>query len=509
MESTKIIISVENLAPQNGTLVTPLWFGFHDGNFDIYDRGRPVSPGLESVAEDGATNLISQEFDLSGFGSFQGTIPGLTATPGPIDSGEIAQTTITLDGSNLNSRYFSYAAMLIPSNDFFIANGNERQNRIFDDSGNFLGVDFTVLGSQVLDAGSEINDEIPTNTAFFGQQSPNTGVSENGVVQVAKGFIPGGAILSDPRFSSADFTKPGYQVARIRVLADASGGQNTFTVEPGSSVNIANFGGVGRGENPTPETIGEADTLKFVGDGLTAENLILLQNGKDLEITFDGVANTKVILADFAIENFDNLNNGIGNVLFNGDTSIQESFDVINVDANPNRVARPNTVTFLNGFDNQVRGFNNSDDVINGQRGNDTLWGLGGNDILRGGLGDDTLYAGRGADTLTGGLGNDTLYLGRDFQRDTVIYRHGNGTDIVNEFRRGRNGDLLSFEGISTIDVVSSGSSTSFYLSDGITGNNGFGSGDLLLTLQGTTGFQANNIGLNLAGSNTSQFLFT
>ncbi|NJL10532.1 MAG: hypothetical protein HC908_11140 [Calothrix sp. SM1_7_51] len=269
------------------------------------------------------------------------------------------------------------------------------------------------------------------------------------------------------------------------------------------------FGGVGRGENPTPETIGEADTLKFVGDGLTAENLILLQNGKDLEITFDGVANTKVILADFAIENFDNLNNGIGNVLFNGDTSIQESFDVINVDANPNRVARPNTVTFLNGFDNQVRGFNNSDDVINGQRGNDTLWGLGGNDILRGGLGDDTLYAGRGADTLTGGLGNDTLYLGRDFQRDTVIYRHGNGTDIVNEFRRGRNGDLLSFEGISTIDVVSSGSSTSFYLSDGITGNNGFGSGELLLTLQETTGFQANNIGLNLAGSNTSQFLFT
>ncbi|NJL10533.1 MAG: hypothetical protein HC908_11145 [Calothrix sp. SM1_7_51] len=131
--------------------------------------------------------------------------------------------------------------MLIPSNDFFIANGNERQNRIFDDSGNFLGADFTVLGSQVLDAGSEINDEIPANTAFFGQQNPNTGFSENGVVQVAKGFIPGGAILSDPRFSSADFTKPGYQVARIRVLADASGGQNTFTVEPGSSVNIANF----------------------------------------------------------------------------------------------------------------------------------------------------------------------------------------------------------------------------------------------------------------------------
>jgi Ca2+-binding RTX toxin-like protein len=508
MESTKLIISVENLAPQNGTLVTPLWFGFHDGNFDIYDRGRPVSPGLESVAEDGATSLISQEFDLSGFGSVQDTITGLALTPGPIDSGEIAQKTITLNGSDLNSRYFSYAAMLIPSNDFFIANGNERQNAIFSDRGNFLGADFTVLGSQVLDAGSEVNDEIPANTAFFGQQNPNTGTSENGVVKVAEGFIPGGAILSDPRFSSADFKNPGYQVARIRVLADASGGKNTFTVEPGSTVNIANFGGVGRGENSTPETIAESDILNFVGDGLTANNLILLQNGKDLQISFDGVPNTKVVLADFAIENFDNLNNGSGNILFNGDTSIQDSFDIINIDANPNRVARPNTVTFLNGFDNQVRGFNNSDDVINGQRGNDTLWGLSGNDTLRGGLGDDTLYGGRGADVLVGGLGNDTLYLGRDYQQDTVIYRNGDGTDVVNEFRRGRNGDLLSFEGISGIDVVSSGSSTSFRLSDGITGNNGFGSGELLLTLQGTTGFKSNNIGLNLAGSNTSQLLF-
>lgn len=509
MESTKIIIRVENLAPENGTLLTPLWFGFHDGNFDLYDRGRPVSPGLESVAEDGATSLISQEFDLSGFGSVQGTIPGLAATPGPIDSGEIAQTTITLNGSELNSRYFSYAAMIIPSNDFFVANGNERQNLIFSDRGNFLGADFTVFGRQVLDAGSEVNDEIPANTAFFGQQNPNTGVTENGVVQVAEGFQNGGAILSDPRFINADFTNPDYQVARIRVLADASGGENTFTVESGHTVNIANFGGVGRGTNPTSETITEADILKFVGDGLTAENLILLQNGQDLEITFDGVANTKVVLADFAIENFDNLNNGIGNILFNGDTSIQDSFDVINVDANPNRVFNRNTVTFLNGFDNQVRGFNRSDDVINGQRGNDTLWGLGGNDTLRGGLGDDNLYGGRGADILTGGLGDDTLYLGRDWQQDTVIYRNGDGTDSVNEFRTGRYGDLLSFEDISAVDVVSSGSSTSFRLSDGITGNDGFGSGDLLLTLQGTTGFQANNIGLNVAGTNTSQFLFT
>lgn len=61
--------------------------------------------------------------------------------------------------------------------------------------------------------------------------------------------------MSNPRFSSADFTKPGYQVARIRLLADASGGQNTFTVEPGSSVNITNFGAVGRGERANTDAV--------------------------------------------------------------------------------------------------------------------------------------------------------------------------------------------------------------------------------------------------------------
>jgi len=34
-----VTISIENLSPQKGTVLTPLWFGFHDGTFDTYDRG--------------------------------------------------------------------------------------------------------------------------------------------------------------------------------------------------------------------------------------------------------------------------------------------------------------------------------------------------------------------------------------------------------------------------------------------------------------------------------------
>jgi Ca2+-binding RTX toxin-like protein len=250
---TQLTIEIENLAPTNGTLLTPVWFGIHNGTFDTYDRGRPVSPGLESIAEDGAVDIISREFNLAGFGTVQGAVLGLAGAPGPIDVGETGTFSVTVNGSDATSRYFSYASMIIPSNDFFISNGNERAHQIFDEQGNFLGADFTILGSQVLDAGSEVNDEVPANTAFFGQQAPNTGITENGVVQLASGFIPGGPILSTPRFANADFTAPGYQIARFRIFNTINGddGRDNLTgtdrddLINGNGGNDRLYGGLG------------------------------------------------------------------------------------------------------------------------------------------------------------------------------------------------------------------------------------------------------------------------
>jgi Ca2+-binding RTX toxin-like protein len=265
--TTQLTIEIENLAPTNGTLLTPVWFGFHDGIFDTYDRGRPVSPGLESVAEDGAVDLISREFNLAGFGTVQGAVLGTAGTPGPIDVGETASFTVTLDGSDPTSRFFSYASMIIPSNDFFIANGNERAHQIFDDQGNFLGADFTILGSQVLDAGSEVNDEVPANTAFFGQQTPNTGVTENGVVQLATGFIPGGPILSTPRFANADFTAPGYQVARFRIFNTINGDDDDNSLTGTDRDDLINGGG---GDDRLYGGLGNDKLVGGLGDDLLA-----------------------------------------------------------------------------------------------------------------------------------------------------------------------------------------------------------------------------------------------
>jgi hypothetical protein len=73
----------------------------------------------------------------------------------------------------------------------------------------------------VLDAGTEVNDEIPMNTAFFGQTMPNTGTTQNGVVMIHPGFLPpgSGGILDDPMFANANFKAIGYQVAQITVEA--------------------------------------------------------------------------------------------------------------------------------------------------------------------------------------------------------------------------------------------------------------------------------------------------
>jgi len=76
----------------------------------------------------------------------------------------------------------------------------------------------------VYDAGTEVNDEIPENTAFFGQTEPDTGENENGVVHLHPGYLGSFGnpnteprILADPMFRGADFTLPGYPIGRLTI----------------------------------------------------------------------------------------------------------------------------------------------------------------------------------------------------------------------------------------------------------------------------------------------------
>ncbi len=57
--------------------------------------------------------------------------------------------------------------------------------------------------------------------------------------------------------------------------------------------------------------------------------------------------------------------------------------------------------------------------IVNGEGGNDTLYGQRGNERLNGGPGDDRLYGGIGDDQLRGGIGNDRLSGG--FGADSAL----------------------------------------------------------------------------------------
>ena len=238
VNAATIQVTVESLAPENGTFLTPVWTGFHDGNFDIYNLGETATPALESLAEDGDFSILSSEFLGSGSGIVDGAVFGSPV----IAPGTTATAIFELDPSVPSSRYFSYASMLLPSNDAFVANGNPLAHQIFDSDGNFVGADFIIAGSEVLDAGTEVNDEAENTTAFFGQTAANTGTTQNGVVDTHPGFIPGGRILSSNQFANADFTAPDYNIARIRVEQIDS--PTATTSEPGVAVALLILGGI-------------------------------------------------------------------------------------------------------------------------------------------------------------------------------------------------------------------------------------------------------------------------
>ncbi|WP_292858285.1 calcium-binding protein [Nostoc sp. LPT] len=276
-----------------------------------------------------------------------------------------------------------------------------------------------------------------------------------------------------------------------------SGGHKQFIVPGGEgSHSIVDFGGVNRGSNPSPATVAEVDTIKFQGTGLTARNLLLTQSGKNLEFTFEGVADsdTKVTLQNFALENLDNLST-IGNLLFNGQTSISDSFDVINADSAQTSIFQRNKVTFLNELSNNIKGLDNSNDVINGQGGNDIIDGRGGDDLLRGGVGNDTLSGGAGNDILVGGAGNDILTGGTS--SDQFIYQADSDSstsgDTITDFNSSQDKLVLTdlFRQLSYSDnnpiadgylkFVSSGANTQVEIdADGLTSTQGF---NLLVTL--------------------------
>jgi hypothetical protein len=217
-----VVVTVKNQAVQRGSFQTPVWGGIHDGTFDLYDRDIALGDtdansqlisreSVERIAEDGITDPITEEFSQLQPGAAQTTF---LAPGGPLQPGSQSSTTLNINNPSVE-RYFSYASMVIPSNDAFVANGSPLAHEIFNERGRFVAQNFIVAGSEVLDAGTEVNDEIASNTAFLNQAGANIGTEENGVITLSPGFADPGSlsypngVLNHPAFANADFTAQG------------------------------------------------------------------------------------------------------------------------------------------------------------------------------------------------------------------------------------------------------------------------------------------------------------
>lgn len=189
-------VTITNNAPNGGIYLTPTWVGFHNGSFDSYDGGSASSIQLSRLAEDGNTSPIAQTFGANGTlvatgvaqtGSrVQGTLPGVGGVIAPGETVTMQfDVDISVGGSN---QFFSYASMVLPSNDYYIANGNPTAidlSSLSGSPGNSVSFDVT----SVNDAGTEINDfDFSAGNPLFpqlglpvGQTGPNQGNDEFGV----------------------------------------------------------------------------------------------------------------------------------------------------------------------------------------------------------------------------------------------------------------------------------------------------------------------------------------
>lgn len=230
-EAANVQVAIENLTPVGGIFNTPVWIGFHDGSFDLYDDGSAATPGLESVAEDGDVGGLSAEFLAAQATGVDGVVLDPAGFPGAPVFDPGSRSSLTVDVDPTSNQYFSYATMIIPSNDAFVGNADPLAHRLFDDDGQFLGpISFTVFGSQVKDAGTEDNTE--EDAAFLNQSAPDTGVTSNGVISNHPGLngsfsnpsgipqnILGGTAASGDVLDVmlADFSRPDFQLLRITI----------------------------------------------------------------------------------------------------------------------------------------------------------------------------------------------------------------------------------------------------------------------------------------------------
>ena len=175
MEATWAV-TVTNLT--QAQVFTPLMVMTHRAVFEMFTPGEPASPGLEEMAEGGATATLVAEG--------RRTVHGVTNHDNLLMPGQ--SVTLKVTGRLRRSR-LSLAGMLIPTNDSFIAlNGISPP----------IKDDILTLYVPAWDAGTEVNDQSCQNIP--GPRCGGEGFNADGgegIVHISNGFHDLGTMDED------------------------------------------------------------------------------------------------------------------------------------------------------------------------------------------------------------------------------------------------------------------------------------------------------------------------
>lgn len=207
--ATSIRVTVDTLSTVG---LAPGIAGFSNGSFDIFDPGTAASAALENLAETGSPAGFAPNSGGPVFGP--GVGPGSPPIFGPGASGSAIFT--VPDGDTM----FNFAAMLLPSNDWFIGNGGsfDVSSLLGGSVGDSLAFEFVT----VWDAGTELEDfDFSPGNGLIGLTNPggvaaDFGTDQNGVVTALTGTDPFAAFANPSAgFNSADFDFTGSPIARV------------------------------------------------------------------------------------------------------------------------------------------------------------------------------------------------------------------------------------------------------------------------------------------------------
>jgi hypothetical protein len=141
-------------------------YAVHDDTVTLFEDGMPASPSLEELAEDADASAL--------FGDVDGA-PGVSdaaISPSPLGPGDTYEFTVIADGTTPR---LSLAAMVVPSNDTFVALGGAGI-ALVDDAGDPLSDEDLAIavadalgawesGTEANQAGAIGRDQVPRQAA--------------------------------------------------------------------------------------------------------------------------------------------------------------------------------------------------------------------------------------------------------------------------------------------------------------------------------------------------------